>query len=68
MEHMPGETLQIRIGDCVLTCENEEDAAILRPVDGIVTGGSVEDYSVDQLEKMVATLERYDRRTGRLRK
>lgn len=68
MEQMLRDTLQIRIGDCVLTCENEEDAAILRPVDGIVAGGSVEDYRVDQLDKMVATLERYDRRTGRLRR
>jgi hypothetical protein len=64
---MSRDALRIRIGDCVVTCENEEDAAILRPVDEIVAGGSVEDYSTDQLERMVVTLERYDHRTGRLR-
>jgi len=64
---MPDETLQVRIGECLLMCDNAEDAAILEPIDDMLTGGSTDAYSLEQLEKMVVTLERYDRRTGRLR-
>jgi hypothetical protein len=64
---MPNYPLQIRIGDCMLTCDTVEDAATLAPVTGIVAGEAGKQYSLEQLEKMVATLQRYDRRTGRLR-
>ena len=60
-------TRRLRIGDTLVDCETEEDAAILRPVADIVAGESGEKYSLEQLELMVVTLQRYDRRTGRLR-
>lgn len=61
-------TRRLQIGDSLVVCETEEDAAILRPVTDIVAGESGEQYSVEQLELMVVTLQRYDRRTGRLHK
>lgn len=64
---MPDDMLLVRIGQCLLRCASIEDAAILAPVDAMLAGGSPAAYSLDQLEQMVVTLERYDRRTGRLR-
>jgi len=61
------DNLKVHIGDDLLMCENAEDAAILELVDGILANGSTEAYSLEELEKIVATLQRYDRRTGRLR-
>jgi len=63
-----GNRLQVRIGDHLLVCESAEDASILGPIDAILTTGLTDAYSLDQLEKMVVTLKRYDRRTGRLRR
>jgi hypothetical protein len=60
--------LQIRIGNDLLVCESVEHASILEPVNEILITGLTDAYSVDQLEEMVITLERYDRRTGRLRR
>jgi hypothetical protein len=64
---MENRICELRIGDCLLVCETEAEAAILKPVEGIVAGESGDQYSLEQLELMVVTLQRYDRRTGRLR-
>jgi hypothetical protein len=60
--------LQVRIGKDWVICESVEDASILQPVNAILTTGLTDAYSIDQLEEMVVTLERYDHRTGRLRR
>ena len=64
---MENRICELRIGDFLLVCETAADAAILKPVQSIVAGDSGDQYSVEQLELMVVTLQRYDRRTGRLR-
>ena len=52
---------QVSIGAELLACRTGEDAAILEPVGGILVDGSVEGYTLEQLEQMVATLRKYDR-------
>jgi hypothetical protein len=65
---MPRDSLNVQIGDCLLVCDTAEDATILGPVDRVLASGSTAAYSIAELEQMVVTLERYDPRTGRLRK
>jgi hypothetical protein len=65
---MPGDSLNVQIGDCLLVCDTAEDASVLRPVNRVLASGSTAAYSIAELEQMVVTLERYDPRTGRLRK
>ena len=60
------DSFQVRIGDDLLYCESAHDAAILKPVDEIMTTGMSEAYSLEELDRMVVTLRRYDRLTGRL--
>jgi hypothetical protein len=64
---MPEFSQYVQIGDCLLECENAEDAIILEPVDRMLASGTTAAYTVEELERMVVTLERYDRLTGRLR-
>jgi hypothetical protein len=52
---------QVSIGAELLTCRTGEDAAILEPVGGILVDGSVEGYTLDQLDQMMTTLRSYDR-------
>ena len=52
---------QVSIGSELLACRTGEDAAILEPVGGILADGSVEGYTLRQLEQMATTLRGYDR-------
>jgi hypothetical protein len=54
---------QVSIGAAPLVCRTGEDAAILEPVGGILVDESVEGYTLEQLDQMVATLRQYDRPT-----
>jgi hypothetical protein len=65
---MPNENcLHVQIGDCLILCDSADDVTILEPVDRLLSGGSTAAYTVEELETMVVTLERYGRRTGRRR-
>jgi hypothetical protein len=52
--------LQVMIGDQVVECRNVDDKMRLEPVGGILTDESIEGYSHDEVDAMVATLARYD--------
>ena len=64
---MESYTRRLRIGDTLVVCEADADAVVLAPVIDIVAGDSGDQYTLQQLELMVTTLQRYDRRTGRIR-
>jgi hypothetical protein len=56
----PDTTLDVVIGDEVVHCNNVDDKMRLEPVGGILSDGSVEGYSPEELDAMVATLSQYD--------
>ncbi len=53
-------TLQIVIGDQVVQCRNVDDKMRLEPVGGILTDGSTEGYTQDEVDAMVQALSHYD--------
>ncbi len=54
------DTLQVAVGDQIIQCRNVDDKVQLEPVGGILADGSTEGYGLDELDKMVGVLSRYD--------
>jgi hypothetical protein len=52
--------LQVMIGDQVVHCRTIDDKMRLEPVGGILTDGTTEGYSQDEVDAMIETLSRYD--------
>jgi hypothetical protein len=55
------ETLQVLIGDSPLQCHAVDDKMILEPVGGILADKSTEGYRLEELDRMIDTLAKYDR-------
>lgn len=54
------DSLQVMIEGQLVQCRSVDDKLRLEPVGGILADGSVEGYRREELEAMVATLDRYE--------
>ena len=53
--------LKVSVGGALLPCHTPEHAAILEPVGGILIDRSTDGYTLDEIERMAATLSQYAR-------
>jgi hypothetical protein len=54
------ESLQVMIDGQIVQCRNVDDKMRLEPVGGILADGSAEGYRREEIEAMIATLDRYE--------
>ncbi|HEX6963303.1 MAG TPA: hypothetical protein VF175_15660 [Lacipirellula sp.] len=54
------DSLEVMIDGQLVQCRSVDDKMRLEPVGGILADGSVEGYRREELDAMVATLERYE--------